>query len=368
MTMDFIIVAVCAACISYTLTYGVRFFALRLGIVDAPGESRKIHRKPTPLLGGIAVYSALVAMIVLYFFFRPESWHSITDAHVHPKHLVGILVGGFFLVFGGVLDDKFRLGPRTQVIWPILSILAVIIFGIGVEVISNPFGGVIHLDAYKVLLLWWNDLPRYFTVIADMLTVIWLMGTIYTTKLLDGLDGLVSGVTVIGMSIIAIISAFFFINYPTAILATMTAGVFLGFLFWNFYPAKIFLGESGSTLAGYLLGVFAIVSGAKFATLLLILGIPILDAAWVIIRRILIEKRSPFTGDRKHFHFRLLDSGFSHRSSVLLLYFFSASFGILGLFLQSSQKILALIILGILMLVGGVLLVRRQQKYRQRYG
>ncbi len=360
--MDFFVVAFASLSVSFLLTRLVRVVALRYGIVDKPGEGRKIHREPMPLLGGVALYGALVVVIGLYFFFRPEGWHVITDSHVQGKHIVGILGGGLFLILGGVLDDIFRLPPRLQILWPIAAALTIIASGIGVEVMSNPFGGVIHLDQWKFLVLWWNDLPRYITVWADVLTFAWLLGTTYTTKILDGLDGLVSGITVIGMLIIAVISLFLFINIPTAMLAVITASVFAGFLFLNFYPAKIFLGESGSTLAGYLLGVFAIISGAKFATLLLILGIPILDILWVICRRVFIEKRSPLSGDRKHLHFRLLDAGFSHRSAVLILYFFTACFGILGLFLQSSQKVFALSVLAAVMLVAGVLLVRRKQR------
>ncbi len=362
--MQFIIIAVFAGIVSYVLARGVRFFALKHNIVDQPGEQRKIHKEPIPLLGGIAPFSAFAVLAVLYYFFRPAEWHVIADAQVAGKHIAGIILGGFFLVVGGVLDDVFRFPPKIQILWPVLAALTIIASGIGVEAISNPFGGdVIHLDTYKILVLWWNDAPRYFTVFADTLTFLWLIGAIYTTKLLDGLDGLVSGIAVIGMSIIAIISVFLFINYPTAILAAIAVGAFAGFLFLNFYPAKIFLGEGGSTLAGYLLGVFAIISGAKFATLLLILGIPILDSVWVVLRRIFIEKRSPFRGDRKHLHFRLLDSGFSHRAAVLILYFFSASFGTFALFLQSRQKLLTLAVLIAIMVAGSILLVRRQQKF-----
>lgn len=362
--MDFFIIALVAFIISYALTGVVRLLALRFGIIDQPGDQRKIHRKPVPLLGGVAIYGALALAIFLYYFLRPEPWHVITDVHVQGKHLVGILVGALFLVIGGCIDDVFRLKPKTQIVWPVLACLTVIISGVGVEIISNPLGGgALHLDAYKFLVLWYNDLPRYFTLFADVLTFLWLIGSIYTTKLLDGLDGLVSGITVIGMAIIAIVSVFFFINYPTAILATIIAAVFTGFLIWNFYPAKIFLGEGGSTLAGFLLGVCAIISGAKFATLLLILGIPILDAVWVIFRRIFIEKSSPFGGDKKHLHFRLLDVGFSHRMSVLILYFFSASFGALALFFQTKQKFVSLLVLLAIMIVGSALLIKRQQKF-----
>lgn len=359
--MIFLILVGTAMLFSVCIALYVRRCALRYGIVDVPGSARKLHARPTPLLGGISIYVALVTLIVLYYFFRPESWIAITDAQVHGKHLIGILLGGGILAVGGMLDDIYSLRPRYQLIAPILAAIMVISFGIGVDVITNPFGGVIRLDQWNILLFWWNDLPRYFTVFSDVITFVWLLGMMYTTKLLDGLDGLVSGITLIGAVIIALVSVLFFVNMPTAVLSALVAGVFAGFLILNFYPAKIFLGEAGSTLAGYLLGVMAMISGAKFATLLLIFGIPILDVAWVLVRRIFIEKRSPFVGDRTHLHFRLLDAGFSHRTVVLMLYFLSASFGMSGLFLQSAQKIMALGVVIAVMAVGGYLLLRKQR-------
>ncbi|MEK7122283.1 MAG: MraY family glycosyltransferase, partial [Patescibacteria group bacterium] len=206
------------------------------------------------------------------------------------------------------------------------------------------------LNQWEILIFWWNGLPRYFTVFADLLTFVWLFGTMYTTKLLDGLDGLVSGITVIGAMTIGLVSLLFFVNEPTAVLSFLTAGAFAGFLIWNFNPAKIFLGEAGSVLAGFFLGVLAIISGAKFAIALLILGIPILDTAWIIFRRIVIEKRSPFQGDRKHLHFRIVDAGFTQRQTVFLLWAVSALFGVSALFMQTRQKFAALILLVAVML------------------
>ncbi|MBI2483686.1 undecaprenyl/decaprenyl-phosphate alpha-N-acetylglucosaminyl 1-phosphate transferase [Candidatus Uhrbacteria bacterium] len=359
--MTFVALAGAVVLISVVFTGVIRRIALRYAIVDAPIGGRKLHTQPTPLLGGLAIYAACTVSIVLYYLLSPDSWIAITDAHVHGKHLFGILLGGGILVLGGMLDDIYSLRPRYQILAPIFAAIVVISFGIGVDVITNPFGGVIRLDQWNILLFWWNDLPRFVTVWADLITFMWLMGMMYTTKLLDGLDGLVSGITVIGAVIISLVSIVFFVNMPTAVLSLIIAGAFAGFLIMNFHPAKIFLGEAGSTLAGYMLGVIAIISGAKFATLLLILGIPILDVAWVLARRVIVEKRSPFVGDRKHLHFRLLDAGFSHRSAVLALYFFSASFGIAGLFLQSAEKLMALGVVVALMVVCGFLLYRRQQ-------
>jgi len=359
--MIFAALAAAAALVSLCAATYIRRLALKRGVVDAPNTERKRHALPTPLLGGIAIYISIVFLVAAYYFLRPESWIALTDAHVYGKHLFGILLGAGILVVGGVLDDLYSLRPRYQLIAPILAAIVVISFGIGVDVISNPFGGTIRLDTWNITLFWWNGLPRSFTVWSDLITFAWLMGTMYTTKLLDGLDGLVAGITVIGSTIIALVSILLFVNMPTALLATIVAGAFAGFLPLNFYPAKLFLGEAGSTLAGYFLGVMAIISGAKFATLFLILGIPILDVAWVLARRIFIERRSPFVGDRKHLHFRLVDAGVSHRSAVLLLYFFSASFGVAGLFLQSAQKMAALAILFAVMVLVGYLLFSRQR-------
>jgi len=336
-----------SACgLTWLVTAGVRQFARTCDITDKPTEARKIHAKPIPLLGGVGIYISLALLIIGYLFFAPSSWPQLIDMHVIPKHIIGILIAGFLLMVGGFLDDIYNLKPYQQIIWPIFAALIVIASGIGVEKITNPFGGYIVLSKLA----------------SDALTFVWLLVVIYTTKFLDGLDGLVSGMTVINASIIALLSLFFFVNIPTAILAVLVAGCFFGFLVWNFHPAKIFLGEAGSTLAGFLLGVLAIISGAKFATTLLILGIPILDGMWVIFRRMILEWRSPFQGDKKHIHFRLLDAGLSQRKAVFLLYGIAAACGGLALFLQSSQKIYALASVGIGMIVLIFFLIRKEKR------
>ncbi|MBI4240010.1 undecaprenyl/decaprenyl-phosphate alpha-N-acetylglucosaminyl 1-phosphate transferase [Candidatus Uhrbacteria bacterium] len=322
----------------------VRLIARRFNIVDKPGQPRKIHTKPIPLLGGVGVYAAFsLSILVLFLLSSPQGLH-ITDAHVSSSQIAAILIGGFFLIIGGALDDIFNFKPWQQIIWPLLAVLSVAIGGIGISVLSNPFnGGLISLGIWK-----------------DALTAIWLLTAIYTTKFLDGLDGLVSGLTAIGALVIALFSILLFVNMPTALLACMVLGVFLGFLVFNFHPATIFLGEAGSTFAGYMLGVLAILTGAKFAVALLIMGIPILDAAWVIFRRSVIERRSPFIGDRYHLHFRLLDAGFSQRQAVCIIYALAALFGASALFLQSTQKIAALGILLLCTIALGLYISKRK--------
>lgn len=340
----FLFILACA--FSWALTALVRAYALKRDITDKPVGSRKIHTHPIPLLGGVGVYFSIAIIIGAYALFAPVGWPALADAHVLPKHIIGIFFAGLFLVVGGALDDMFVFKPYQQIVWPIAAALTVILSGIGVEKITNPFGG------YITLLDPWSDILTFF----------WLLTIVYTTKFLDGLDGLVSGMTVINAMIIVFLSLFFFVNIPTALLAVIVAGSFFGFLIWNFNPAKIFLGEAGSTLAGFFLGVLAIISGAKVATTLLILGIPVLDGAWVIFRRTIIERRSPFEGDKKHIHFRLLDAGLSQRQAVFLLYGIAAACGTLALFLQSFQKVYALVSVGIGMAVLASILVRFEKK------
>ncbi len=268
-----------------------------------------------------------------------------------PKHLIGILLGGLILVVGGMLDDKYRLKPWQQFIWPALSAIVVIGSGIGINYITNPLGNALQLDQFKIKILEFGGAPYYFVILADIFTFIWILGMVYTTKFLDGLDGLVSGISVITSFVIFFLSIKPEVTQlPTAMIAIIFAGAVAGFLLWNFNPAKIFLGEGGSTLCGFMLGTLAIISGGKIATALLCMGVPILDALWVIIRRV-FEHHSPFFGDKKHLHFRLLNIGFSHWQAVVFLWFLSAGFGATALFVQGKQKIIALVILGVFMLV-----------------
>lgn len=336
--MELFFALIIAASVSAAATPLVQTIARKYGVLDMPGGSRKVHRKPVPLMGGVAVFLGIFAAIAAAYAF---GW--LPGEHIKAKYLVGIAAAILLIIFGGVLDDKFDLRPRKQIIWPLLACLVVIVSGIGISYITNPFGGLLYLDKYVATVLWWEGLPYKLTILADIFTVGWLMTMSYTTKLLDGLDGLVSGMVVIGGLVIAAVSLMGEVAQPdTAILAMIVAGAFLGFLFFNFHPAKIFLGEGGSLMAGFLLGVLAIISGGKIATTLLILGLPLFDAIYVVLRRLIRERRSPVSADRLHLHFRLLDMGFSHRQSVLIFYFVATLFGTLTLFLRGWEKVVAL--------------------------
>lgn len=360
MSVRYFFTFIAAAGLVALITPLVRGMAVRAGVLDVPGEPRKIHTKPTPLLGGVAVWLGLMAVVWSVALATPY----LLDSSIKLKHIVGLTLGGLVLMIGGYFDDKHNLKPSRQMVFSVLATLVIIGSGIGIRQITNPFGGVISLVSWERVLFWWQGVGYRLTLPADLFTFVWLLGMMYTTKFLDGLDGLVSGITAIGALIIfflATVTKYF--QPEVGMLAITVAGAFIGFLFWNWHPAKIFLGTGGSTLAGFLLGILAIISGGKIATALLVLGVPVLDVFWVIVRRIFWERKSPALADRKHLHFRLLDVGFSHRAAVLCLWMVSAMFGVLTLFLQSKQKLVAFGIMVLLVVVVAGFMIFR---YRHR--
>lgn len=321
--------------------------ARRWGAVDVPDGGRKSHARPTPLLGGIAVFLAFLAAALLVR-------EGLFGGFFLPKHLLGIAAGGAFLMLGGALDDRYGLRPRHQILFTSAAALSVIAAGIGADLITNPMGGTFRLDLWEIALFEHAGNPYHLTLPADLFTFAWLMGMMYTTKVLDGLDGLVTGLGVIGFLVIAALSLTPEVAQPElARLAMAAAGAAGGFLFHNARPASIFLGEGGSTFIGFLLGVMAILSGGKIGVTLLVLAVPIMDVAWTIARRLQLG-RSIAQGGVDHLHFRLVRWGLSPGTAVALFWLFAAAFGGAGLFIRGRGKLLALAILAILFIVTAV--------------
>ena len=337
MFMAFLFVFILAFIVSAVSARILQGLAPRVGLMDIPGD-RHQHAKPTPLLGGVAVFFGVLLALALTYS------HLLVGSLV-PRHWLFVLAGALLLVVGGILDDKYKLKPGIQLVIPVLAAILVVMGGVNIEKISNPFGGFIYLDHWQIPLFKIGSFTRHIVVWSDLLVILWLVGMMFTTKLLDGLDGLVSGVGVIASLIIfAFTMSTRWYQPDIAWAALVLAGACAGFLYWNWYPAKQFLGESGALLIGFLLGVLSIISGGKFAVALLIMGIPILDVAWTIVRRSL-NKQNPFrSADRQHLHFRLLDAGLSVRQAVSVFYGFAALFGSLALFLQSKGKLLLLVV------------------------
>ncbi|MFH1947244.1 MAG: MraY family glycosyltransferase [Candidatus Magasanikbacteria bacterium] len=338
--------------LSFSITPIIRVVMRYFKIVDEPKlEKRKIHKKRIPLGGGLAIFVSFFVIIFLVLIFTDKLRND-----VGLNHLLGFFLGGLVLMIGGFLDDKYRLKAKQQIIAPILATIVVIAFGVGPDIITNPVGGVINLQIFQLTL---NNAVNWFWL-ADLVVFVWLMVMMFTTKLLDGLDGLVTGIVLIGALMIGFLSLQdLWLQPDVALLSFIFAGACLGFLIWNWHPAKIFLGEGGSLFMGFMLGGLAVISGGKIATTLLVLGLPMMDMVRVIFER--IKKGQPiYVGDNEHLHFRLLKSGFSQKQAVLLFYTIAFLFGISTLFLQSSQKLVALLFLFVLMMLAGVYFSRKK--------
>jgi UDP-GlcNAc:undecaprenyl-phosphate/decaprenyl-phosphate GlcNAc-1-phosphate transferase len=355
------------------LTWLIRLLAIKFKIIDWPKtDGRHIHHQPIPLLGGLAIF--LTFFLVLFSVYFSAAWpvrkfklFQPLAASLHLvtlKQLIAIFLASCLIIIGGWLDDKYHLKPKKQIIWPMLACIIVIAGGAGINYLNNPFGaGYLYLNHWQIEIFKINGLPFYFTPLADIFTFIWLMLVMYSTKLLDGLDGLTAGTGLIGSLVIFCLSLLTIFYQPEiAVIAIILAGAISGFLLFNFYPAKIFLGEGGSLLIGFLLGILAIISGGKIAVTFLVLGIPILDLLWVVARRVFKEKRSPFSGDRKHFHFRLLDLGFSHRGAVIFIWLVSLAFGLGSLFLRTKGKVFMLVFFIVLMLLIALIIILKERR------
>lgn len=342
--MDYFIYSATASLVlAVAFTAATIRIARKFNVIDKPGPARKIHKSETPLLGGLAIFLAF--FLVLFF-----SHDKLVAGNLEYSHWLGFFIGAGFLMLGGFLDDKYGLKPEYQIIWPLLAVASVILGGVSIEKITNPFDDFLYFDS-----AWFSHI----------LITCWLLGMMYTTKLLDGLDGLVTGMTAIGAAIIFLFTMTTAYFQPDIGLASLVlASACAGFLVFNWHPAKIFLGDGGSLFLGYALGVLSIISGSKIAIALLVMGLPVLDVFWTIARR-LAAGQNPFRiADRKHLHFRLLDLNLGYRKTVLIFYGLSALFGVSALFLQSLGKFIALLLLIILMLAI-IIILNQADKKRQ---
>ncbi len=346
-----------ATVLSLTLTFAVKIFAQKFQIVDVADEARKHHRGSVPLLGGTAIFISFWA-VVFYLY----NFSGIIFRHLSARQLILFFLAGLILMVVGYCDDKFKVAYHYRLIFSAVAVLMVLAGGLNFDGITNPLGGTIGLDFWKIQSTYFGTI----LVGVEILAFLWLMGMIYTVKILDGLDGLATGVVMIGALSVAALAGGTtkFFQPDVSVVALVLAGSCLGFLFLNFNPAKIFLGEGGGQFLGLMLGTIAIIAGSKIATALLVMAVPIIDLVYVIIGR-LKNHQSLSEGDRRHLHFRLVDSGFKQWQAVLIFYLFSALFGIAALFMTSSWKLITLLGL-ILVVIILETVVSRQQLYGKK--
>jgi UDP-GlcNAc:undecaprenyl-phosphate/decaprenyl-phosphate GlcNAc-1-phosphate transferase len=308
---------VLAAVVTYVLSLAVARVSRRVGLLDQP-EPRRVHRRPVPRLGGIAIFISFAAVSLLVY--RPANDY---EAHVYA----GLLAAGLLTVAIMVVDDVRGLPPLVRLgAQTVIALVAMFPAGHGtlIEALHNP---LIADHQSRTFLPLWLAIP---------FTWFWIVGMMNTINWVDGLDGLAGGVVTITALVMAAIS-WLLGQHTTALLCAVLAGATLGFLPLNWHPARLFMGDSGAMFLGLALAVLANVGGAKLATMLMLLGLPILDAARVIVRRVR-QGRSPLRFDRSHLHHRLLLGGLSQRQIALLFYLVTASFGgitILAAALQS---------------------------------
>ncbi len=334
-----------AAIVSWLLTPVAISIARHVGAIDNPDSARRVHRLPVARLGGLAVGTTFALVGIVAVLIGHANWpydiaRSLPGDPVIGK-LVALFIGVLLAMLLGVVDDRWQIRARYQLLGQLALAGIAIAGGILFVQIANPFQflgaalGRPDLDLRELLALHLTD-DFVIPAVPIVLTALWIVGMINCINWIDGLDGLSTGVSLIAALTLGVISVTAAPVEPlVALLCAVLAGSLAGFLPWNFHPARVFIGTAGVMVVGYVLAVLSIMGTAKVAVALLVLGVPIIDTFWIIIRR-LASGASPFEADRGHLHHRLLDLGLTHRGAVLLIYAIAAALGISGLLLSSS--------------------------------
>ena len=303
-------------------------FAKKKGFLDVPKDERRVHKEPIPVGGGIAM---VISVTILILYYLPIN-----------KGLIMTILASLVIALSGLYDDKKDLSPKLKFLFQILAGVLLILGGMKIEFVTNPF------DSHDALLI--------LNILSIPVTIFWVCGITNTINLIDGLDGLASGV-----SMICAISMFFITykmgRYEVSMVCALVAGACLGFLPFNFNPAKIFMGDTGALYLGFMLSYISISGFLKQAAILmifvpvLILGVPVFDTAFAMVRRKLSGK-SMVEADKGHLHHRLLKMGLNQRQTVVILYSISAIFGVLANLISRFHSSIALVIsLGVLLII-----------------
>ncbi|AYD39194.1 undecaprenyl/decaprenyl-phosphate alpha-N-acetylglucosaminyl 1-phosphate transferase [Clostridium fermenticellae] len=325
------ILAAFAVVFSALFTPIVKRIAISINVIDVPKDDRRVHKKPIPLLGGLAIYFSFIFTIIL-------------KAGALTSQEKGIIIGATIIVIGGFLDDKFDLKPWQKLLFQLGASIALILYGVMIFRITNPIAN--------------SNLYINVKVFSIPLTIIWVVGITNALNLIDGLDGLAAGVAFISCITILII-ALLNSRIEASVLTSILAGSILGFLPYNFNPASIFMGDTGAQLLGFLLAAIsiegAVKSAAAFAIAvpILALGIPIYDTLFAVIRR-KINGKPIMQADKGHLHHRLLAMGLSQKQVVMIMYFISAvlgTFAVIAMQVNSQRSYFLLLIVMIILII-----------------
>ena len=323
---DHVLAFMIALGIALILTPAVIAFARQTGALDKP-DARKVHVRPIPRIGGIGIYAAFMASILVQLIFADVTPEFMTS-------LIGLMIGGTIIVAIGIIDDYCDLPAKVKLLGQIFAAAVLVIgFDVRIDVITDPFGDYIYLE-----------------FLAIPATIFWVVGLTNTVNLIDGLDGLAAGVSSIAAVTIFLVAMEEGIPFVAMVTAAL-AGAAVGFLYYNFNPARIFMGDTGSMFLVFMLAGISVVGAVKSAATIalivpiLALGLPILDTTFAIVRRAR-NHRPIFKPDKGHLHHRLLAHGFTQKQAVLLMYVVSALFGLCAIALTAvSTQAAALIIL-----------------------
>ncbi len=318
------------------------YFARRFHLIDDPKTNKHpkvIHTVATPR-GGVLGIS--ITLLLVSLFFLPLD-----------SHIAAILAGVLLLTVMGLIDDRFNLSPYIRLFFQFIAAALPIASGIGIAYISNPLGGIIDLSQPQFSFFLLGEV-RTIWILSDIFALFWIVSLMNFTNMgAKGVPGQLSGVVGIAAVVVALLSLQFsadIAEWPVIILASITAGAYLGFLPWHIHPQRIMPGFGGSTVAGYLLAILAILTTTKVGTLLVVLGVPLIDTMYQIIRRI-SQKKSPVWGDRGHLHHKLIDLGLSQEKTAVFYWLVTALLGTIALNIHAVDKLYT--ILGVTALLGG---------------
>jgi len=322
-----------AGILSFLATPLVKHLAQRVGAMDVPKDNRRMHDHPIPRMGGLAIF--LGFLLSTLFFCRELD-----------QGLKSILLGAIVIVILGVFDDRNALGAKLKLVVQLIAAAIVVFYGdLRIDRLTNPFGSSLYS--------YWD-----FGILSYPITIIWIVAITNAVNFIDGLDGLACGVSCIS-SLNLLVIALLVSDAEVSILMAALTGACLGFVPYNFNPAKIFMGDTGSTFLGFMLatisiqGLFKAYTAISFIVPFLLLGLPIFDICFAVIRRV-ASGRSPMEADRGHFHHRLIDMGFSQKQSVAIAYVLTGILGLAAVLLTVSGAMKTLIMLGAILVVGAI--------------